>query len=47
MELLTERYCNDIAGTLSCYNRIVITGTLLVLSNAQQLRKFRKSITLS
>ena len=40
MELLTERYCNDIAGTLSCYDRIVITGTLPVLSNAQHLGSY-------
>ncbi|MDD1624472.1 MAG: hypothetical protein LUO94_06875, partial [Methylococcaceae bacterium] len=26
--LLTERYKNDLLGVLSCYDRIVITGTL-------------------
>ena len=25
---LTERYKNDLQGVLSCYDRIVITGTL-------------------
>lgn len=28
MELLTERYADKIAGILSCYDRVVITGTL-------------------
>ena len=28
IELLTERYNNQIAGTLSCYDRIIIQGTL-------------------
>ncbi len=28
MALLTERYSQQIAGTLSCYDRIVITGTI-------------------
>jgi hypothetical protein len=28
MALLTDRYCNQIAGMLSCYDRVVITGTL-------------------
>ena len=33
MELLTQRYSEKISGKLSCYERIVITGTLPVLSN--------------
>lgn len=37
MELITERYAPKISGVLSCYDRIVITGTLPVLSNAQQM----------
>ncbi len=37
MELLTQRYSDKISGTLSCYDRIVITGTLPVLSNANHL----------
>ena len=28
MELLTTRYSENLAGVLSCYDRIVITGTL-------------------
>jgi hypothetical protein len=28
MDLLIERYADKIAGTLSCYNRVVIIGTL-------------------
>src|SRR4030042_1478500 len=28
MTLLTERYATQIAGVLSCYDRIIITGTL-------------------
>ena len=40
MELLTSRYASKIAGTLSCYDRIVITGTLPVLSNAQHLTAY-------
>ena len=28
MALLTERYSQQIAGTLSCYDRLVITGTI-------------------
>lgn len=40
MELLTERYGEKISGTLSCYDRIVITGTLPVLSNAGHLAAY-------
>ena len=28
MQLLTDQYANDIKGVLSCYDRVVITGTL-------------------
>ena len=35
MELLTDRYKSKIDGILSCYDRVVITGTLPVISNAQ------------
>ena len=28
MELLTTRYAGNLAGVLSCYDRLVITGTL-------------------
>jgi hypothetical protein len=37
MELLTQRYDKKINGVLGCYDRIVITGTLPVLSNAEHL----------
>ena len=40
MELLTQRYSQKIIGTLSCYDRIVITGTLPVLSNAGHLTSY-------
>ena len=40
MELLTQRYSEKISGTLSCYDRIVITGTLPVLSNAAHLTAY-------
>jgi hypothetical protein len=40
MELLTQRYIEKISGTLSCYHRIVITGTLPVLSNAGHLTAY-------
>jgi len=41
MELLTQRYSEKIRGTLSCYDRIVITGTLPVLSNAGHLTAYQ------
>ena len=28
VELLTDRYADQIAGTLDCYDRIIIQGTL-------------------
>lgn len=37
MELLTQRYSENICGVIGCYERIVITGTLPVLSNARHL----------
>jgi hypothetical protein len=40
MELLTSRYADKIEGILSCYDRIVITGTLPVLSNAKHLTSY-------
>lgn len=40
MELLTQRYSEKICGTLSCYDRIVVTGTLPVLSNAGHLTAY-------
>ena len=40
MELLTAKYASKIAGALSCYDRIVLTGTLPVLSNASHLTAY-------
>ena len=40
MELLTERYKNKIKGVLSCYDRIVITGTLPELCYAQGMTSY-------
>jgi len=40
MESLTQRYCEKISGILGCYDRIVITGTLPVLSNAHHLTSY-------
>lgn len=40
MESLTQRYCEKISGVLCCYDRIVITGTLPVLSNAHHLTSY-------
>jgi hypothetical protein len=46
MELLTERYKEKIAGILGCYDRVVLTGTLPVLSNAHHMTAymFQKNI---
>ncbi len=35
MELLTGRHADQIAGVLSCYDRILIQGTLPTLSHAE------------
>lgn len=40
MELLNERYSKEIIGTLGCYDRIVITGTLPVLCFAQGMTSY-------
>ena len=40
MTLLTERYANKIRGQLSCYDRIVIQGTLPGLCYAQGMTSF-------
>jgi hypothetical protein len=37
MELLTQRYIEKISSVIGCYDRIVVTGTLPVLSNARHL----------
>lgn len=40
MELLTQRYSEKICGVIGCYDRIVVTGTLPVLSNASHLTSY-------
>ena len=37
---LTERYDDRIAGVLSCYDRVVITGTLPVVCYAEGMTGF-------
>jgi hypothetical protein len=39
-ELLSERYANDLDGVLSCYDRIVITGSLLPFCYAQGMTHY-------
>lgn len=40
MELLTERYADNIAGVLSCFDRVVITGTLPTFCYANGMALF-------
>lgn len=40
MQLLTVKYSDKISGVLSCYDRVVLTGTLPVLSNAHHLTAY-------
>ena len=40
MTSLLDRYANQIAGTLSCYDRVVITGTIPGLSYAQGMESY-------
>ena len=39
-ELLSERYANDLDGVLSCYDRIVITGSLQPFCYAQGMTHY-------
>ena len=39
-ELLSERYCNELDGVLSCYDRIVITGSLYPFCYAQGMTSY-------
>lgn len=39
-QVLTERYQARMVGTLSCYDRIVITGTLPGICYAQGMTSF-------
>src|SRR6266852_9582899 len=43
MPLLTERYAGQIAGVLSCYDRIVITGTLPGVCFAEGMTKLLRA----
>jgi hypothetical protein len=40
MIVLTERYADKIAGVLSCFDRVVITGTLPEICHAKAMAKF-------
>jgi len=40
MELFTERHASKISGTLSCFDRIIVTGTLPGLCYAQGMTAF-------
>lgn len=40
MELLSEKYANQLHGVLNCYDRIVITGHLQSLSYAKGMTKY-------
>ena len=40
MSLLTERYASEIEGVLSCFDRVVITGTVPGLSYADGMAKY-------
>lgn len=39
-ELLSERYANELDGVLSCYDRIVITGSLQLFCYAQGMTRY-------
>jgi len=39
-ELLSERYCKELDGVLSCYDRIVITGSLHPFCYAQGMTRY-------
>ena len=41
---LTERYDDRIAGVLSCYDRVVVTGTLPTVCYAAGMTKFLYAI---
>lgn len=40
MVVVTERYADRILGTLSCFDRVVITGTLPEICHAQAMNRF-------
>ena len=39
-QALTERYAERIAGVLSCYDRLVITGTLPTVCYAEGMTRY-------
>ena len=39
-QALTERYDDRIAGVLSCYDRVVVTGTLPTVCYAEGMTRF-------
>ena len=43
MVVLTERYADQIQGVLSCFDRVVITGTLPEICHAQAMSRFLTS----
>ncbi|MBC8203897.1 MAG: MarR family transcriptional regulator [FCB group bacterium] len=43
MELLTQRYFDKISGIISCYDRVVIQGTLKIFSYAAGMTGYLKS----
>jgi hypothetical protein len=40
MNSFTERHCEKIAFTLSCYDRIIITGSLVAVGHAEAMTRF-------
>jgi hypothetical protein len=40
MVVLTERYADQIAGVLSCFDRVVITGTLPEICHAGAMSSY-------
>ena len=39
MGLITERYADQIAGVLSCFDRVIVTGTLPTLCYADGMTR--------
>jgi hypothetical protein len=40
MGLINERYQDKVAGVLSCYDRVILQGTLAILSYAAGMTKY-------
>ncbi|NUN03614.1 MAG: MarR family transcriptional regulator, partial [Bryobacteraceae bacterium] len=40
MVLITERYIEKIAGVLSCYDRVIVQGTLPIFCYAEGMTKY-------